>query len=131
MKARLAGGLSESLRLFLLSLAIAVALWFFVGRVPNPEPERTGVGSVIVQNIEVAVAGLSNGWSASPEPRTVDIELGGPATLALRAADVRAIADVARLPSGAHSVALRAQIPLGVTSVKITPPLVRVTITAP
>ncbi len=131
MKAKLAGALPEGLRLFLLSLAIAVALWFFVGRVPNPEPERTGVGSVIVQNVDVAVAGLSNGWSATPDPRTVDIELGGPATLALRPADVRAFADVARLQAGTHDVPLRVQIPLGVTSVKITPPVVRVMITAP
>jgi len=131
MRARLAGGISEGVRLFLLSLAIAVALWFFVGRSPNPEPERTGVGSVVVQNVEVAVQGLGSGWTATVDPHAVDVELGGPATLALRPADVRTFADVARLKPGTHDVLLRVQIPRGVTSVKITPPAVKVKITAP
>jgi YbbR domain-containing protein len=130
MRARLAGIFSESVRLFLLSLAIAVALWVFVGRAPSPEPERTGVGSVVVQNVDVVVQGLSNGFTATPDPRTVDVELGGPATLALRPADVRAFADIARLPPGTHDVTLRVQFPLGVTSVRISPPTVRVKITA-
>jgi YbbR domain-containing protein len=44
---------------------------------------------------------------------------------------VRAFADVTRLQPGTHDVLLRVQIPLGVTSVKITPPAVKVKITAP
>lgn len=131
MRARLTGSLSEGVRLFLLSLAIAVALWFFVGRSPTAELERTGVGSVIVQNVDVAVQGLSASLKATVEPRAVDVELGGPVTLALRPADVRALADVTRLQPGTHEVLLRVQIPLGVTSVKVTPPAVKVKITAP
>lgn len=130
MRARLTGSVSEGVRLFLLSLAIAVALWIFVGRSPNPEPERTGVASVIVQNVDVSFQGLSNGWTATADPRAVDVEIGGPATLALRPSDVRAFADVARLPPGTHDVFLRVQIPMGVTSVKISPPSVKVRITA-
>jgi len=131
MKARLTGSLSEGVRLFLLSLAIAVALWFFVGRSPSADLERTGVGSVVVQNVEVVLQGLGTALTATVEPRAVDVELGGPVTLALRPADVRAVADVTRLSPGTHEVFLRVQIPLGVTSVKITPPAVKVKIAAP
>jgi YbbR domain-containing protein len=131
MKARLTSSLSEGVRLFLLSLAIAVALWFFVGRSPTAELERTGIGSVVVQNVDVAVQGLGPSLKAAVEPSAVDVELGGPATLALRPADVRAIADVTRLRPGTHEVLLRVQIPSGVTSVKVTPPAVKVKIAAP
>ena len=123
------GGLSESLRLFILSLAIAVALWYFVARAPNPEPERSTVESVRV-NVAVVFSGLNNGWTATAEPRVVEVEVGGPVALALRPADVSAYADVAGLEPGLHRIPLRVQIPRGATSVKVDPPLVQVRITS-
>ena len=46
-------------------------------------------------------------------------------------ADVRAIAEVGALEPGVHQVALRVQIPDGVTMVRVTPPVVQVTLTRP
>lgn len=123
--------LSERVRLLALSLAIAVTMWYYVSTTLSPA-EQAPARSVLVRNVEVAVTGLANGWTAVVTPPTVDIEMRGPEPLlALRVADVRAIAEVGALPPGAHQVVLRVQIPDGVTMVRVTPPAVRVTLTRP
>ncbi len=131
MRARLARILSERARLFLLSLLIAVTMWYYVGTVLNPE-QRTATASLLVRNVEVTFTGLADGWRAEASPRAVDIEMRGPASLlAARAADARAIADLVALDPGAHQVTLRIQIPGGVTMVKAIPPAVFVTVVRP
>ena len=128
MRASLGRLLSERAWLFLLSLGIAVTLWYYVGRVPNPETDRTPLGSVVVHNVEVTFAGLADGWIADATPATVDVEVRGPtpAILNVRRSEVQAIADVDRLEPGPHQVNLRIRIPTGVTSVQVIPPTVRV-----
>lgn len=131
MRARLAASLSERSRLFLLSLAIAMTMWYYVGTVLNPHPERL-TASLLVRNIAVEFSGLAVGWTAVASPRAVDVEMRGPGMLlAARASDVRAFADLESLDPGAHQVTLRIQIPGGVTMVKAIPPAVFVTVVRP
>jgi hypothetical protein len=131
MRLRLSGLASERARLFLLSLIIALTMWYYVGTVVNP-PERAATASLLVRNVEVTFVGLADGWTALASPRSVDIEMRGPAgLLPARAPDVRAIADVAALDPGAHQVSLRIQIPVGITMVRALPPAVFVTVVRP
>jgi len=134
MKSWLAALLLERTRLLLLSLASAVALWFYVGTAVKPVTETPPpTASVRLYNIDVTFAGLGEGWRAAANPTSVDVEMRWPATtvLAVRATDVQAIADVGALQPGSHRVSLRIQVPPGVTAVQATPPSVAVTLTRP
>ena len=122
MRARL--GLSERSWLFLLSLIIALTMWLYVTVVLNPQHDR------LVRNVEVTFNGLRDGWKAVADPRVVDVELRGPASiLKVRATDVRAIADVATLEAGSHRVTLRVQVPSGAG--QASPSAVQVAVTRP
>ncbi|MGH2404152.1 MAG: hypothetical protein ACRDGN_06750 [bacterium] len=132
MRAWLSRILSERAQLFLLSLLIAVTMWYYVGNVLNPQ-ERSAT-SLMVRNVEVRFVGLADGWTAIASPRSVDVEMRGPgpaALLASRASDVRAVAEVGELDPGAHQVTLRIQVPAGVTAVRAMPPAVYVTVVRP
>jgi hypothetical protein len=133
MRAWLARALAGRTGLFLLSLAIAVAMWSYVRTAVNPPPERALVASLLVRNVEVTFNGLPNGWRASSDPRTVDIEMRGPASavLAVRPTDVRAIAEVGALDADSYRVALRIPVPAGVTTAQASPPSVVVTLLRP
>jgi YbbR domain-containing protein len=133
IRAWLARFLSERARLFLLSLGLAVVLWFYVGATGRQVPEGTPTATLRLYNIEVTVAGLQNGWTAQATPPAVDFEIRWPAEslLGVRPADVQAIADVSALEAGAHRVNLRFNVPSGVTSVQVTPPAVLVVLTRP
>jgi YbbR domain-containing protein len=124
---------SERARLFLLALAIAVTTWYYVGASGQPQGGQTRVASLQVRNVEVTFMGLGLGWSGSANPRTVDIEMRGPAdaVLAVRPDEVRAFADVRGLDPGAHQVPIRIPIPRGVTAAQATPPAVTVTLLRP
>jgi YbbR domain-containing protein len=130
MRTWLAAVLSERTWLFLLSLGIAVAMWYYVGATLQPPAVQPQTASLRMHNVEVAFAGLADGWRASADPGVVDIDLGwpAPAVLAVRPTDVRAIADVTALEAGPHQVTLRIQVPAGVTAVQATPPAVTVTL---
>lgn len=125
--------LSERARLFLLSLAIAVTMWYYVGNALQPPEGRTPTASLRLHNVAVSVAGLADGWSATAEPDVVDVEVRWPATavLSVRPTDVRAIADLGTLEPGTHMVPLRIQVPVGITVVKALPPAVLVRIARP
>ncbi len=133
MKARLAALLSERTRLLLLSLAIATAMWHYVGSAQSPRPEPAMVASLVVRNVEVTFTGLPGDLAATAYPRTVDLEIRGPtpAVLAVRPSDVRAIAPVGEMDAGTYRVTLRVPVPPGVTSAQATPPVVLVTIARP
>lgn len=132
MRTTLATALSERTWLFLLSFAIALGMWYYVGAsvAPVVQPQTA---SLRMRNVDVIFAGLTDGWRASANPAAVDIDLGWPAPvpLAVRPTDVRAIADVAALEAGPHLVTLRIQVPAGVTAVQATPPAVTVTLVRP
>lgn len=127
---RLAGAVSERARLFLLSLAIAVTMWYYVTTGAQPAPTGSPTASLRLHNVPVTFSGLREGWRASATPPDVDIEMRWPATaqLAVNTNDVQAIADVAALDPGAHTVGLRIQVPAGVTAVQANPPAVTVRI---
>ncbi len=133
MRRYLAGLLSERARLFLLALAIAVSMWYYVGSVMSPSVEAPGVASLRVNRVEVAFSGLAPGWSATSLPRFVDVEIRWPAdaVLTIRPTDVRAIADVGMLEPGPQRVALRIELPTGVTGVRANPPAVVVHMAPP
>jgi hypothetical protein len=132
MRTTLATAFSERTRLLLLSFAIALGMWYYVGAsvAPVVQPQTA---SLRMRNVDVIFAGLTDGWRASANPAAVDIDLGWPAPvpLAVRPTDVRAIADVASLEPGPHLVTLRIQVPAGVTAVQATPPAVTVTLVRP
>ncbi len=133
MRAWLSRILSERAQLFLLSLVIAVTMWYYVGNVLNPQERSVGT-SLLVRNVEVRFVGLADGWTAIASPRSVDVEMRGPgpaALLASRASDVRAVAELGELDPGAHQVTLRIQVPAGVTAVRANPPAVSVTVVRP
>ena len=125
--------LSERTWLFLLSLAIAVILWFYVDTTAQSPSGQSPTASLRLHNVEVSFSGLADGWRASANPPAVDVEMRWPAPslLAVRPADVRAIADVHALEPGPHQVTLRIQVPAGVTTVQTTPPSVVVTLLGP
>ncbi len=125
--------LSERARLFVLSLLIAVALWFYVGSTGRPPDDESLTASLRLSNVDVMVSGLPDGWRASASPAQVDVELRWPAAsvLAVRTTDVRAIADIAGLEPGPHPVALRIEFPAGVTTARVVPPSVVVTLLRP
>jgi YbbR domain-containing protein len=125
--------LSERPRLFLLSLAIAVALWFYAGSTVRPPGEGAPTATLRFEGVEVTFAGLPDGWRASSAPEAVGIELRWPAAtvLAVRPHDVQAVADLGGLQPGQHRVALRIQVPPGVTAVQATPPSVLVSLSGP
>jgi hypothetical protein len=133
MRTWLAAAFSERTWLFLLSLAIAVAMWYYVGAAVQLPAVQSQTASLRMHNVEVTFAGLTDGWRASANPAMVDIDLGwpAPAVLAVRPTDVRAIADVTGLNPGSHVVSLRIQVPAGVTAVQATPPTVTVTMIRP
>lgn len=123
--------LSERMRLLALSLVIAVTMWYYVSTTLGPAAQAP-LRVVLVRNVDVVVSGLAPGWTAAVTPARVDVEIRGPEPLlVLRVADVRAIAEVGALGPGVHQVALRVQIPDGVTMVRVTPPAVQVTLTRP
>ncbi len=130
MRARL--GLSERSGLLLLSLLIAVTMWYYVALVHNPAQERSTTASLLVRSVEVKFDGLRDGWRAAADPRSVDVELRGPVTiLTARTTEVRAIADIGALEPGSHRVTLRVQVPPGVTTWQASPPAVLVTVIRP
>ncbi len=133
MKARLTALLSERTRLLLLSLAIATAMWHYVGSAQGPRSEPAMVASLVVRNVEVTFTGLPGDLAATAHPRAVDLEIRGPtpAVLAVRPSDVRAIAAVGDMDAGTYRVTLRVPVPPGVTSAQATPPVVLVTIARP
>ncbi|MDR7545129.1 MAG: hypothetical protein QN120_12865 [Armatimonadota bacterium] len=133
MRAWLGAFLSERARLLLLSLGIAVALWFYVGSTGRPPREGAPVAALRLYNVEVTFVGLDEGVKAVAAPAAVDIEMRWPATevLAVRPTDVRAVADLTALQPGFHRVSLRIQVPAGVTSVQASPPEVLVTLSRP
>ena len=131
MRAWLAATFSERARLLLLSLAIAVTMWYYVGSTSAP-PDRSAAASLHLRDVEVTITGLAEGWTAAAQPHAVDLEMRGPAAIfTLRAAQVRVIADVSALPPGSHQVTLRIQTPRDVTTAKATPPAVQVTLVRP
>lgn len=123
--------LSERARLFLLSLAIAVALWFYAGTTMRPAGEGSPTASLLLNNVEVTFTGVAEGLKVSSSPDAVDIEMRWPAAsvLSVRPRDVQAVAELSALPPGQHRVTLRIQVPSGVTAVQATPPSVVVTLT--
>lgn len=125
--------LSERARLLLLSLLIAIGAWWYVVTFAQPAASPSSVASLKLSNVEVALDGVREAWRVSMTPTAVDIDLRWPASglLAVRPGDVRAIADVSALPQGRHQVALRIQVPAGVTAVQATPASVTVTLQAP
>ncbi|MBI3997968.1 MAG: hypothetical protein HY355_02965 [Armatimonadetes bacterium] len=130
MRAWLAARFSERTWLFLLSLGIAIAMWFYVGTTTAPPDQATA--SLLARNVDVIIVGLARGWTVTVDPAAVDVEMRGPATiLTARSTDVRAIADVSALVPGVHQVTLRIQFPRGVTTVRATPPAVQVTLVRP
>lgn len=133
MRARLAGLFSERARLFLLSLAIATTMWYYVSFATQPPTEQAPVALMRMQNVEVSFAGVVEGLKASADPPVVDVELRWPAVavLTIRPTDIQAIADVGALRQGAYRVTLRIQVPSGVTTVRAIPPAVRVTLLQP
>jgi YbbR domain-containing protein len=133
MRSGLSRFLSERARLFLLSLVMAIMLWFYVGTTSRPAGDSSSTASLRLNNVEVAFTGLGDDRRASSSPAHVEIELRWPAAavLSVRASDVRAIADVTGLDAGAHPVTLRIQVPSGVTTVRATPPSVVVTVLGP
>jgi YbbR domain-containing protein len=133
MKAWFDRFLSERARLFLLSLALAVTLWFYVGSVARPAQEGPPTATMRLSNVEVTLIGLANGWRATTSPESVDLEMRWPASavLGVRPRDVQAVADVTGLAPGTHQITLRIQVPSGVTSVQANPPAVVVTLTRP
>jgi YbbR domain-containing protein len=133
MRTGLSTFLSERPRLFLLSLAIAIVLWLYVGTTSRPAEDASSTASLRLNNVEVAFTGLNDDTRASANPPQVEIELRwpAPAVLSVRASDVRAIADVTGLDPGSHPVTLRIQVPAGVTTVRATPPSVIVTVLGP
>ncbi len=133
MRTTLGRARSERTWLFLLSFAIAIAMWYYVGGASVAPTVQSQTASLQIQHVEVTFAGLPNGWRASANPAMVDIDLGWPATavLAVRPTDVRAIADVTSLGPGPHLVTLRIGVPAGVTAVQTTPPTVTVTLVRP
>lgn len=134
MKARLSALLSERTRLLLLSLAIATAMWHYVGSAQGPRTEPAMVASLLVRNVEVTFADLPADLVATANPRTVDLEIRGPTTavLAVKPSDVRAIAPVgSAVDVGIYRVTLNVPVPPGVTLVQASPPVVVVTIARP
>lgn len=133
MRARLSALLSERTRLLLLSLAIATTMWYYVGPAQNPRSEPPMVASLVVRNVEVAFTGLAEGLTASVTPRTVDLEIRGsaPAVLALRPADVRAVAALDGMDVGTYRVTVRVPVPPGVISAQASPPVVMVAVSRP
>lgn len=133
MSAWVSRALSERPRLFLLSLAIAVALWFYAGSTVRPAGEGSPTASLRLSNVEVTLTGVAEGLRASSTPEVVDIEMRWPAAslLSVRPRDVQAVADLSALQVGQHRVTLRIQVPSGVTAVQATPPAVVVTLTRP
>lgn len=130
MRARL--GLSERSGLLLLSLLISVTMWYYAVGVRNPAQERSATASLFVRDVGVTFAGLRDGWRATADPLTVDVELrGSVAVLSLRTGGVRAVADLSALEAGVHRVTLRVQAPAGVTAWQAVPPAVQVTLTRP
>lgn len=134
MKARLASLLSERTRLLLLSLAIATAMWHYVGSAQTPRSEPAMVASLIVRNVEVTFTELPADLVATANPRAVDLEIRGPtaAVLAVKPSDVRAIAPVSgAMDAGMYRVTLNVPVPPGVTLVQASPPVVMITIVRP
>jgi YbbR domain-containing protein len=133
MRTWLSRFLSERARVFVLSLLIAVALWFYVGGTGRPPDDAALTASLRLANVEVMFSGLPDDWMASANPSQVDVELRWPAAsvLAVRTTDVRAIADLAGLEPGPHPVALRIEFPAGVTTARVVPPSVVVTLVRP
>lgn len=133
MKARLAALLSERTRLLLLSLAIATAMWHYVGSAQGPRSEPAMVASLVVRNVEVTFTELPADLVATAHPRTVDLEIRGPtsAVLAVKPSDVRAIAPVSAMDAGMYRVMLNVPVPPGVTLAQASPPVVMVTIARP
>lgn len=133
MKARLAALLSERTRLLLLSLAIATAMWHYVGSVQGPRPEPAMVASLVVRNVEVTFTELPPDLVATAQPRTVDLEIRGPtpAVLSVKPSDVRAIAPVGAMDPGMYRVTINVPVPPGVTVAQASPPVVMVTISRP
>ena len=133
MRATRATAVSERTWLFLLSFAIALAMWYYVGGASVAPVVQPQTASLRMHNVDVTFAGLANGWQGSANPAAVDIDLGwpAPAVLAVRPTDVRAIADVTSLEPGPHLVTLRIQVPAGVTAVQATPPAVTVMLVRP
>ena len=88
--------LSERPRLFLLSLTIAVALWFYAGSTVRPASEGSPTASLRLNNVEVTFTGVAEGLRASSSPDAVDIEMRWPAAvlLSVRPRDVQAVADL-------------------------------------
>ncbi|MDQ7841277.1 MAG: hypothetical protein RDU83_09655 [bacterium] len=133
MKARLAALLSERTRLLLLSLAIATAMWHYVGSAQGPRPEPAMVASLVVRNVEVTFTELPPDLVATAQPRTVDLEIRGPtpAVLSVKPSDVRAIAPVGAMDPGMYRVTINVPVPPGVTLAQASPPVVMVTIARP
>jgi YbbR domain-containing protein len=132
MRTSLSRVFSERARLFLLSLAIAVILWLYVGAAARPSNEEAPTATLRLNNVEVTFVGVADGWQAAAA-QTIDIEMRWPAAtmLAVRPGDVRAIADVTALQAGEHRVNLRIQVPFGVTSVQAIPSAVLITLSSP
>ncbi|MDR7419820.1 MAG: CdaR family protein [Armatimonadota bacterium] len=132
MKIKVEQVLSERARLFLLSLAIAVTLWFYVGAAARLPQDGGSVATIRLSNVPITITGLDAGWRATASPTAVDVEMRWPASavLAVRPSDVQAIADVSGLEAGRHRVNLRIQVPSGVTSVQANPSAVSITLVA-
>jgi YbbR domain-containing protein len=133
MKTAFSRFLSERARLFFLSLAIAVTLWFYVGTTVRQPDGESPTATLHLSNVKVTFAGVQAGWHAAAAPEDVDIEMRWPAAkmLAVGPADVRATADVTALQPGEHRVNLRIQVPSGVISVQANPSTVQVTLGSP
>ena len=115
----------EHLALRLLSLFLAVVLWFLA----TERPQQTIGSDQRLVELEARVTGVDEGLEVTSGPGTVEATLeGSRLLLAFQAADVRAFVELSGLGPGRHQVPVRVEAPPGVTVRRVLPQEVSVTL---
>lgn len=118
-------GLDDHAGRILLSILLAVLLWFYVVNLENPSQ------TTVFNDLTVDVRGLTTGLKLTKPIPPVNVRIQAPQNVlaSLRPADVRPYVDLTGIGAGVHTVPVRADIrgaQTGNLSVTITPDSVQV-----
>ncbi len=117
--------LQKDISVRVLSVAIALILWFQVMSEENPAIERAFV-KVPVSTVSLAQSQVLLDW----QPRTVDVTVRGPRNLLSRMSreDIEATVDLSGLSEGHSTLSVDVVVPRGVSVVELVPSIATVVV---
>jgi YbbR domain-containing protein len=99
-------GLDDRLGRLLLSIVLALLLWFYVTSLENPEQ------TTVFKNLVVEVRGAASDLKVMNTLPPIDVSVQAPQTImnTLRASDVHPFVDLSGYAEGVHDIPVRAQV---------------------